>query len=290
MSAEPDMMQRPVLPQVTLVAVTSVALEATMAALQRSQREVKFAKTLLLSHVAPDGLANSDIEWRAIDPLKSRADYSRFVLNDLVGHIGTSHALLVQWDGFVRNGAGWDEHFLHFDYIGAPWPQHRDGMAVGNGGFSLRSKRLLQATATLPDEGAPEDVAICRTYRNLLENYFQVRFADVDLARKFSYERSQCCGSEFGFHGAFNMLNEIHGDTLVELLLRMEPGVLGERECTELLVRAITERRWALSRAVWNHHRAHPHQFGRLLRGLGWLLRGHDGWPAPRIAASGLGT
>lgn len=37
------------------------------------------------------------------------------------------------------------EHFLEYDYIGAPWPENQDdnSIGVGNGGFSLRSKSKL---------------------------------------------------------------------------------------------------------------------------------------------------
>ena len=35
--------------------------------------------------------------------------------------------------------------FSHCDYIGAQWFWHNDGMRVGNGGFSLRSRKLLTA-------------------------------------------------------------------------------------------------------------------------------------------------
>jgi len=62
--------------------------------------------------------------------------------------------LLVQPDGFVINPDKWDNQFFEYDYIGAPWEQvphsyldpwgkpHR----VGNGGFSFRSKKLLDVS------------------------------------------------------------------------------------------------------------------------------------------------
>jgi hypothetical protein len=54
--------------------------------------------------------------------------------------------------------------------------QRRD--ACGNGGFSLRSRRLLQA---LQDPrialSVVEDETICRTFRPLLERDYGIRFA-----------------------------------------------------------------------------------------------------------------
>lgn len=274
------MMARPHLADVTLVAVTSVALAATLAALRQSLSQASFGRVLLLSDHEPGGLGCSGIEWRAIPRLASRSDYSRFVMSSLCEHIETGHALLVQWDGFVRNGLAWRDEFLEYDYIGAPWPQYRDGMAVGNGGFSLRSRRLLQATAQLAASDEPEDVAICRTHRRLLENTDNIRFANIDIARAFSYERGHSNGLEFGVHGVFNMPAELGSIRLAAWLADLEPGVIGERESTELLVQGIRQRDLSLTRLAFAHQRANSQPYRRLLRAAVWLLRGHSGNPA----------
>ena len=39
--------------------------------------------------------------------------------------------------------------FFDYDYIGAPWPNNFVNR-VGNGGFSLRSKKFLELTAKIP--------------------------------------------------------------------------------------------------------------------------------------------
>ncbi len=128
---------RPTLPDVTLVAVSSIAIPAVTRALEISMDRVCFARAILLSHECP---TNSPAEWHKIPRLQSRADYSRFMLRELANHIDTSHALCIQWDGFVLNGNAWLPVFLEYDYIGSVWPQFHDGRNVGNGGFSLRSK------------------------------------------------------------------------------------------------------------------------------------------------------
>jgi len=119
----------------------------------------------------------------------------------------TQHCLIVQWDGFVLDPEAWDPVFLEYDYIGAPWPQFTDGRDVGNGGFSLRSHKLLMACR---DErfrpGHPEDVSICRTNRDLLEREYSIRFAERQLAERFAFERRSSPESTFGFHGIFNMI------------------------------------------------------------------------------------
>ena len=137
---------RPSLPSVSLVAVTSVALDATVDALRASMDQVDFGQVLLLSDMPPQTSTDPRIEWRRIERLGSSADYSRFMLRELGDHIATDHALCVQWDGFVLDGAAWDPAFLDYDYIGAVWPHFDDSHNVGNGGFSLRSRKLLEAS------------------------------------------------------------------------------------------------------------------------------------------------
>ena len=133
------------LPDVTLCCVDTVNHALALRALERSRSGLGFARTVLLTHAAPAGLRIPDgIEIVDIGPLDSRAGYSEFMLKGLLPHIRTSHALVVQWDGFVVNPLAWDDAFLGCDYLGAKWFWY-DSMRVGNGGFSLRSRRLLEA-------------------------------------------------------------------------------------------------------------------------------------------------
>lgn len=226
------------LPDVTLVAVTSVALGATVDALRASMQHADFGEVLLLSNQPPPDSARG-IRWRAIEHLASRADYSRFMLRGLVDHIATGHALCVQWDGFVLNGNAWDKRFLNYDYIGAVWPQFDDNFNVGNGGFSLRSRRLLEACRALPfRETEPEDVLICRSYRDQLEGQ-GLRFAPEDIAHHFAYERTRPSGREFGFHGAFNLVHLLPAPEALRVFRALEPEMLARNERLEIL-------RWAM--------------------------------------------
>ena len=78
---------------------------------------------------------------------------------------------------FVRDASAWRPDFLAWDYIGAPWPEQAGGLQVGNGGFSLRSQRLLKAGLDpLIVQEHPEDVMLCRTYRAALEARHGLRF------------------------------------------------------------------------------------------------------------------
>jgi hypothetical protein len=208
-------MARLSLPTVTICAAASVNVAATVRALEICLDQIDFADCLLFGAGSYRG---SDPRIRVMDgvSLNSGADYSNFVLHGLGTHVTTPHALIVQWDGFVLDPARWDPRFLDYDYIGAPWPQFGDGHDVGNGGFSLRSRKLMEACQH-PQfvSGHPEDVAICRTNRTLLELQ-GIRFADRALAEIFSIERGNPAGPTFGFHGIFNMIAALGADRFWE--------------------------------------------------------------------------
>lgn len=203
--------------------------------------EAEFADVLLLSDAEPELAKGSKIRWRRIGPLRSRADYSRFMLRELAQHVATSHVLCVQWDGFVLRGEAWRPDFLECDYVGAVWPHFPPPYNVGNGGFSLRSSRLLKVCRELAvDEVEPEDLLISRVWRPALEAR-GLRFAPESLARRFSYERGERSGAEFGFHGAFNLVRLISNRDALQLFRSLEPAVLAPNEHLEIF-------RWAARR------------------------------------------
>lgn len=192
------------LPQVTLCAVTSVNVAATVRALKTSLQQVRFGSCKLLTDVQIRP-AHREIEVVPIARLPSSAAYSDFMLQNLPDHIETSHCLVVQWDGHLLDAGRWRDEFLHYDYIGASWPQFDDGHDVGNGGFSLRTRRLMdlcRAPAFVPVH--PEDVAIGRANRAWLEGQ-GMRFAPRQLADMFAAERSGDPRRTFGYHGVWNM-------------------------------------------------------------------------------------
>ncbi|AIT82832.1 hypothetical protein JI59_25690 (plasmid) [Novosphingobium pentaromativorans US6-1] len=192
------------MPQVTLCAATSVNVAATMRALEASLRQIRFGACRLLTdaEVSP---AHPEMEIVAIAPLRSSAAYSDFLLTRLPDYVATTHCLVVQWDGHLIDAGRWQAEFLAYDYIGASWPQFDDGHDVGNGGFSLRSRRLMELCRDPAFVVVhPEDVAIGRTNRAWLEAQ-GMRFAPRDLADAFAAERSGEPHRTFGFHGVWNM-------------------------------------------------------------------------------------
>lgn len=146
----------------------------------------------------------------------TRDDFSLFCLKNLWPFIDTEHVLLVHYDAIAINRHFWTDDFLKFDYIGAPWPSEYSWIEpherVGNGGFSLRSKKLLEALKDSEikivrgnDRTENEDAVICQSYRQLLEEKYKINFAPIEIAHKFSQELCNQNGNTFGFHGLWNM-------------------------------------------------------------------------------------
>lgn len=216
----------------TLCLVDSQNHALAARAMRQTLATMKFADALFISDLGTDTGGARHI---AIAPLDGRAAYSRFIAKTLVDYIQTEHVLLIQWDGYVVNPAAWTDDFLEYDYIGAPWGFHTDAYRVGNGGFSLRSRRLLEA---LQDSEIvdlePEDEAICRRYRPLLEQRYGIRFAPEAVAARFSFETTYPEGLPFGFHALYNMWMFIAPDEFDSFLGMLTPQILVSPQLLQL--------------------------------------------------------
>jgi|TARA_B100001971_G_scaffold104515_1_gene96220 hypothetical protein len=207
------------LPNVTLLAATSVDIDLTNLNLKISSENIEFAAVKLLSSSLPNKKF-PNIKYISI-PQMNFSDYNRLIIEDLHKYFNTSHCLIVQSDSFVVNYERWTEEFLKFDYIGAPWPDkvmirpinkflYLNNNRVGNGGFSLRSRKLVEVTSrinfnSLKFSIKSEDLIICHyLYREMIKK--GIRFAPPKLAAQFSIESPgnlyrQDVNSVFGFHG-----------------------------------------------------------------------------------------
>ena len=74
----------------------------------------------LVTHERPKDLPDF-IEYSEGYRINNINDYSYYCIYNLTNHIDTSHCLLIQADGFVINPNKWDDSWLEYDYIGAPW-------------------------------------------------------------------------------------------------------------------------------------------------------------------------
>ena len=144
------------LPNITLIAATSVEIDQHQIALKISSKNIGFGAVKLLSSSPPEK-KYPDIEYVSI-PQMNMSGQNRLLLKNLHKYFETSHCLYVQADSFVVNASCWKDEFLDFDYIGAPWTNEVKinpnlvlnlKNTVGCGGFSLRSRKLLETTAKI---------------------------------------------------------------------------------------------------------------------------------------------
>lgn len=195
------------LPTVTLVAPSSVKIEENIKALIYSCKHIKFGAVKLITHEEPEYLP-SFITFSKCKKMDYNG-FSDFAYKDFWKHIDTEHCLYVHHDGYVLNPSLWSDDFLKYDYIGAPWPNHpnyynRFGKwePVGNGGFSLRSRRLLKLPTDLNLPVAyPCDMGYGNYHKDVFESC-GMKYPDIHTAAKFSTEAyiHGVSINSFGFH------------------------------------------------------------------------------------------
>ncbi len=205
------------LSNVSLVCIDTRAPELAIFAMQRCTAVANFKECLLLGS-CPDNLPEG-INHIDIGTINSNEDYSDFIIRRLGDYIQGDYVLIIQGDGFIIHPEFWTTDFFSVDYVGAPWSDRHE--TVGNGGFSLRSRRLLDALKNLnADTTHPEDDYICRLHRAELESQHGIVFAPIELAKKFSFEESGPVTPTFGFHGIYNIpkvLSEIDLKNYIKL-------------------------------------------------------------------------
>lgn len=227
-----------------------------------SMNQLPGSRGMLISLARPMRLPSS-IEWRQCQPV-DYLQYSVFMMHILQSYIETDYALVVQDDGWVLNGENFKEDYYNYDYVGAPshcgkvgdrfylkftWNEFSERTVVQNGGFSLRSRKFMQA----PNKHGiahmfaneihnwNEDAQMTALLRPTLEN-LGCKFAPEEVARDFAIEY---VGP--GFHDDFDLtrlvghhaqIRKLIGDKHVRLTVTPEQmeEVYGERRVLDHLL------------------------------------------------------
>lgn len=204
------------LPQVTLLCADCLDTERAIAAMERTAAKCDFGAVKFLTSLETDYPHTVKIPH-----LGTLVDYSVFCLKKLHEYVDTTHMLTVQHDGWVLNQESWNPAWLNYDYIGSLFiHRHEIGpQSVGSGGFSLRSRRLMQRVSeSLPPWtgtpeniqqlqqtiGAYEDGFIAIYFRHFFESQ-GFRYAPPEEAARFSQggnlDPRFHVRRPFGFHG-----------------------------------------------------------------------------------------
>jgi len=210
-------------------------IHALVRSIKHSMKGVSFGVVKIIAPAQSLELISQDcegIELIECEPL-DRIGYARYSVEKFNDHIDTDYCINVQEDGGIINPDLWMDAFLEYDYIGAPWLNNPSfSNLVGNGGFSLRSKKFLETAAKLTYEPepagpgawcAPEDWFTCVKNHDHMKLH-GIKFPSPRVAAQFSvehplpfhyYDREDVSTyGSFGFHASFNFggMKELHGD------------------------------------------------------------------------------
>lgn len=199
---------------VTLIGVDCISWQRLEDAALQCLQGMRFGAVKMLTSLTTSHPINDEVRgvrhWVNIPLIRNKVEYSNFMMRKLYDYIDTEFALVFQYDGYILDSTKWKDEWSQYDYIGATWI-YKNNQNVGNGGFSLRSKKLLKI---LKEDKKiihlhPEDEMICRTYRKYLEDTYQIKFAPEEIANQFSIEAygsnilpgANKYSGQFGFHG-----------------------------------------------------------------------------------------
>lgn len=127
------------LPSVTLICADCVDAGRAAKVIELCKSKVDFGDVKLLTHIP------ISYEHKVkIPPLNSLIAYSIFMLTKFYEYIDTEHCLLVQRDGWVLNPSSWNNDWLKNHYTAPLFMQYNK---CGSGGFSLRSKQMMEEIA-----------------------------------------------------------------------------------------------------------------------------------------------
>ena len=189
----------PAAPSVTLVIIDTESYELALRAVNESVAKFHFDRVLIFSD---DASQWDDYSINVIPKMTQIHEFNQFIIKELPKYLETDFFLVIQFDGFILNANEFRPEFFNFDYIGAPWDFFAT-QTVGNGGFSLRSRKLAEAVAEFRYDPRvwPEDIFICRKNAHRLRTFYHCQIADEELASHFSVENQSYSHSTFGFHG-----------------------------------------------------------------------------------------
>ena len=228
---------------IALVILAGDRIKLSSLALESMAKQFSFDQTLIFANSFMLPPAGGKIIVKPFHSVEAATEIAwREILPRLDGNI--THILSCHWDGYAINEEKWLDIFRDYDYIGAVWPWHKTH-SVGNSGFSLQSKKFLEAIAPL-EMRQPEDAILCREYRPFLEKERGILFAPETVADWFSIEHNPYHKNVFGFHGLWNMLHFLSDERVKEVLDLLAPSQWNNPQIDALATHAMANGRRSL--------------------------------------------
>ena len=245
---------------ITVVAIYGDGRGATaIPAIRRTVAALPGSQPLLITNVEID---STFMPQKILPAPLDYFGYSEFVMYALHNYIDTEYALIVQHDGWALDKENWQDEWLAYDYVGGlthaalvddgkfynyyQWWGKGEATVVQNGGFSLRSKKMMAAPSRwgiarrqMPDPiMMNEDIQLTCVLRKDLEKV-GVKFAPDALAKYFSFEHigpphdGMDIAKIFGHHCRFRQLLS-NGEMLWKLSREQMKEMYGEEAVYEL--------------------------------------------------------
>lgn len=203
------------LSRVTLLFVETRAHKITERVINDCLSKAKFGDVMIYTD-KPDLIPIPGARVYPVPDFPNKKLAGQFYYSKAMEKVETDFALMLEWDAGIFDPDKWLPDFFDYDYIGAPWNvRHDDPYDVGNGGFTLMSKRLghflCEHTAQYP---VATDWDICRIQRRHLEP-MGFKWAPYPMATRFAWELAPRCPDHFGYHGAFRWIDVLSRDEIV---------------------------------------------------------------------------
>lgn len=193
------------LPDVTLLFVETRAHKITKRVIDDAMSKINFGDVLIYTDNR-DLIPVEGARYLDVPDFPNKKEAGQFYYQTAASRIDTDFALMLEWDAGVKDVSMWSPEFLNYDYIGAPWlvcAREENTLDVGNGGFTLMSKKLATFLASAPRIfPVVTDWDLCRKQRAGLEKE-GFRWAPRDVATRFSWELTPMPEKVFGFHATF---------------------------------------------------------------------------------------
>jgi hypothetical protein len=203
------------LSKVTLLIVATRGHEMSRIAVADCLQRAAFGGVLIYTNDESRVGPFNGARYVSVPDWPNKVEAGRFYYSEAMAKVETPFALLIEWDGGIFDPAKWRADFFEYDYIGAPWVTG-DNLKVGNGGFTLMSKRLGDFVyAHRTQFPCVTDWDLCRTQRQKLEQAGGFKWAPADIAADFAWELGPRSLNNFGYHGTFNWPALMQRDDLI---------------------------------------------------------------------------
>jgi hypothetical protein len=211
--------------EITLICVSNAHHELVNFSFKKCLENIPYIKEVIFFSDKSVPLCNTFIKIKKDFTYK---DYNNFILKNLYYFVDTDYVIIIQPDSMAVNKNLWTDDFLKFDYAGA----QTEGIGTYNGGFTLRSKKLLNALLDSEIKVLEciknnsffcykEDTIITHYYKNFLQEFYNIKFCDDNIAKKFSTDILHNDITSFGFHGAHNSLKFLSYSDAVNMITQL---------------------------------------------------------------------